>query len=80
MYGIGNPNYVSIGNCFVLDPPEDTYNSILATDEQLVQISKRRGGVGIDLSKLRPVGASTNNSSRTSTGVTVIYGTLLEFH
>jgi ribonucleoside-diphosphate reductase alpha chain len=69
MYGIGNPNYVSIGNCFVLDPPEDTYNSILATDEQLVQISKRRGGVGIDLSKLRPVGASTNNSSRTSTGV-----------
>lgn len=69
MYGIGNPNYVSIGNCFVLDPPEDTYNSILATDEQLVQISKRRGGVGIDLSKLRPVGSNTNNSSRTSTGV-----------
>tara|TARA_R110000751_G_scaffold147711_2_gene252365 strand:- start:9089 stop:11515 length:2427 start_codon:yes stop_codon:yes gene_type:complete len=69
MYGIGNPNYVSIGNCFVLDPPEDTYNSILATDEQLVQISKRRGGVGIDLSKLRPVGSNTNNSSNTSTGV-----------
>lgn len=69
MYGIGNPNYVSIGNCFVLDPPEDSYNSILATDEQLVQISKRRGGVGIDLSKLRPVGSNTNNSSRTSTGV-----------
>jgi ribonucleoside-diphosphate reductase alpha chain len=70
MYGIGNPNYVSIGNCFVLDPPEDTYNSILATDEQLVQISKRRGGVGIDLSKLRPAGSGTNNSSNTSTGVT----------
>lgn len=69
MYGIGNPNYVSIANCFVLDSPQDSYNSILATDEQLVQISKRRGGVGIDLSHIRPEGSATQNSSRTSTGV-----------
>lgn len=70
MFGIGN-NYqiVSISNCFVLDVPEDSYNSILDVDKQLVNISKRRGGVGIDLSKLRPKGAVTNNAARSSTGI-----------
>lgn len=70
MYGIGNKSqYVSIANCFVLDPPDDSYGGILKVDEQLVQISKRRGGVGIDVSSLRPAGAKTHNSSHTSTGV-----------
>lgn len=71
MFGIGNKyQYVSISNCFVLTTPDDSYGSILATDEELVQVSKRRGGVGIDVSKLRPSGSPTNNAARTSTGVT----------
>lgn len=71
MYGIGNTEqYVSLSNCFVLTTPEDSYSGIMSTDTELVQVSKRRGGVGIDLSKLRPSGAPTNNAARTSTGIT----------
>ena len=70
MFGIGNPyQLVSLGNCFVLNSPLDCYNSIHQTDQQLTQISKRRGGVGIDLSHLRPNGSATTNSSRISTGI-----------
>lgn len=69
MYGVGNPKLVSLSNCFVLDSPEDSYSGILWTDEQLVQISKRRGGVGFDLSNLRPVNSRTTNSARTSSGI-----------
>lgn len=70
MAGIGNPyQVVSLSNCFVAESPLDSYSSILKTDEQLVQISKRRGGVGIDISNLRPAGSLTKNSSRTSTGI-----------
>jgi len=70
MFGIGNNfQIVSLSNCYVLDVPDDSYNSILDIDKQLVNISKRRGGVGIDLSKLRPEGTVTNNASRTSTGI-----------
>lgn len=70
MFAIGN-NYqlASSSNCYVLTPPEDSYGSIMYVDEELVQISKRRGGVGIDLSKLRPKGAKTNNAAKTSTGI-----------
>lgn len=69
MHGIGNKNqYVTLSNCYVLTPPEDSYGGILYTDEELVQISKRRGGVGIDITKLRPNHAPTTNSARTSTG------------
>lgn len=70
MYGIGN-NYqiISLSNCYLLDVPLDSYNSILLVDQELVNICKRRGGVGIDLSNLRPTGALTKNSSRTSTGI-----------
>ena len=70
MYGIGN-NYsiTSLSNCYVLETPEDSYGSIMKTDEQLVQISKRRGGVGIDLSKIRPINSPTKNSARSSTGI-----------
>lgn len=70
LYGCGN-NYqiVSLSNCYVVESPQDSYGGILKTDQELVQISKRRGGVGIDLSTLRPKGSPTKNSSRHSTGV-----------
>lgn len=71
MFGIGNPyQIVSLSNCYLLDIPLDSYTSILEVDEQLVNISKRRGGVGIDLSNLRPSGSPTKNAARSSTGVT----------
>lgn len=70
IYGIGNPyQLTSISNCFVLDEPEDSYGGILHVDEQLVHISKRRGGVGISLNKLRPKGSRTHNAARSSTGI-----------
>lgn len=70
MFGIGNKyQNATLSNCYVLDTPEDSYGGILHTDQQLVQIAKRRGGNGIDLSKLRPAKAPTKNSSRTSTGI-----------
>lgn len=68
MAGIGSPSFVTLSNCYVVDPPEDSYGGIMWTDEQIVQISKRRGGCGVDISRLRPKGAVTHNSSRTSTG------------
>lgn len=70
LYGIGNPyQYVSLSNCFVIDPPLDSYGSILKQDEELVQISKRRGGGGTDISNLRPDGTATTNAAKTSTGI-----------
>ena len=76
MAGIGNNNQiVSISNCFVIgnDVDSDSYGGILHVDQQLVQICKRRGGVGISLDKLRPTDSVTQNSSRTSTGVVYVY-------
>lgn len=71
IFGIGNhQQYVSISNCFVIDGPDDSYGSLLKADEEIVQISKRRGGVGVDLSKPRPSKTITHNSSNTSTGTT----------
>lgn len=70
MYGIGNDyQIISLSNCYVLETPLDSYSSILKVDEQLVNISKRRGGVGINLSNLRPSGTPTKNAARTSTGM-----------
>jgi len=70
MFGIGNPyQYVSLANCFLVEPPEDSYGGILKTDEQLVQISKRRGGAGVDISKLRPNNTPTTNAAGSSTGI-----------
>lgn len=70
MYGIGNPySYVSLSNCFVIHKPEDSYGGILYTDQQIVQISKRRGGVGISLDNLRPQGLATKNAAKTTTGI-----------
>lgn len=69
MFGIGNPNvYVSLSNCFVIAPPTDSYGGIFKTDQELVQLMKRRGGVGTCLSELRPEGFSVSNSAGNSTG------------
>ena len=72
MTGIGNNQQVaSLSNCFVigLDGNADSYGAILRIDEEQVQLMKRRGGVGHDLSHLRPKGAPVNNSALTSTGL-----------
>lgn len=72
MTGIGN-NYqvASLSNCFVigLDGDADSYGAILRIDEEQVQLMKRRGGVGHDLSHIRPKGSPVNNSALTSTGL-----------
>ena len=72
MTGIGNNHQVaSLSNCFVigLDGDADSYGAIMKIDEEQVQLMKRRGGVGHDLSQLRPKGSPVNNSALTSTGV-----------
>lgn len=69
IYGIGNDfGLSSLGNCFVLGSKKDSYNSICKIDEEQVQLMKRRGGVGHDLSHLRPKGTAVNGAARTSTG------------
>ncbi|HPM12589.1 MAG TPA: adenosylcobalamin-dependent ribonucleoside-diphosphate reductase, partial [Bacteroidales bacterium] len=72
MAGIGNKFQTSsLSNCFVIGHknPADSYGGILRIDEEQVQLMKRRGGVGHDLSHLRPSGSPVNNSALTSTGV-----------
>lgn len=72
MTGIGNGYQVaSLSNCFVigLDGDADSYGAILRIDEEQVQLMKRRGGVGHDLSHIRPKGSPVNNSALTSTGL-----------
>jgi len=72
MAGIGNDfQYVSISNCFVIGNKEDSdsYGGILKMDQELVQLQKRRAGVGLDLSFVRPEGSIVLNSALTSTGV-----------
>ncbi len=70
MFGIGNYyHYATLSNCYVINPPTDSYGGICKTDEQLVQISKRRGGNGLDISNIRPNGMPVKNSSRTTTGI-----------
>ena len=72
MTGIGNNHQVaSLRNCFVigLDGDADSYGAILKIDEEQVQLMKRRGGVGHDLSHIRPKGSPVNNSALTSTGL-----------
>ena len=72
MTGIGN-NYqvASLSNCFVigLDGDADSYGAIMRIDEEQVQLMKRRGGVGHDLTHIRPKGSPVNNSALTSTGL-----------
>lgn len=72
MAGIGNNLQVgSLSNCFVigLNGDPDSYGGIIKIDEEQVQLMKRRGGVGHDLSHLRPKGAEVKNSALTSTGL-----------
>lgn len=72
MSGIGNDmQIVSLSNCFVIghDSPADSYGGIIRIDEEQVQLMKRRGGVGHDLSHIRPKGSPVLNSALTSTGV-----------
>lgn len=56
------------GNCFVIGQPHDSYGGIMLKDEEMVQLEKRRGGIGIDISTLRPSGTPTTNAAKTSTG------------
>ena len=72
MFGIGNLFQIaSLSNCFVIGQGSnsDSYGSIMKTDEEQVQLMKRRGGVGHDLSHIRPEGSLVNNSALTSTGI-----------
>lgn len=73
MAGIGNPYQISsLSNCFVCQLEEsnaDSYGSIMKVDEELIQLEKRRGGVGHDLSHLRPAMAPVSNAAMSSSGV-----------
>ena len=72
MTGIGNNLQVaSLSNCFVIGHknPADSYGGIFRMDEEQVQLMKRRGGVGHDLSHIRPTGSPVLNSALTSTGI-----------
>ena len=68
MSGLGSDKIVSLSNCFVIGESEDSYGGIFGKDEEMAQLMKRRGGVGIDISTLRPEGADVNNAAKTSTG------------
>ncbi|WP_417195535.1 adenosylcobalamin-dependent ribonucleoside-diphosphate reductase [Bizionia sp.] len=72
MAGIGNPYQTgSLSNCFVIgnDGDSDSYGGIMKIDQEQVQLMKRRGGVGHDLSHIRPKGSPVKNSALTSTGI-----------
>ncbi len=72
MAGIGNPYQIaSLSNCFVIgnDGLSDSYGGLMKIDQEQVQLMKRRGGVGHDLSHIRPKGSAVKNSALTSTGL-----------
>lgn len=70
MAGIGNNFQVSsLSNCFVIGNGADSYGGIIRSDEEQVQLMKRRGGVGQDLSHIRPKGSPVMNSALSSTGI-----------
>ena len=72
MSGIGNDLSIqSLGNCFVLESPFDSYGGICKSDQELVQLMKRRAGVGFDISTLRPKNQPTQNSAKTTDGIGV---------
>ena len=68
MSQLGAKSIGSLSNCFVIGQPEDSYGGIFQKDEEMAQLMKRRGGVGIDISTLRPQGTSTSNAAKSSTG------------
>jgi ribonucleoside-diphosphate reductase alpha chain len=70
MSGVGNPyKFQSVSNCFVVPSPEDSYGGILLVDQLQAQIMKRRGGVGFDVSTIRPKGLPTANAAHTTDGI-----------
>lgn len=70
MTGIGNNFQIaSLSNCFVVGNGADSYGGIIMVDQEQVQLMKRRGGVGHDLSHIRPKGSPVKNSALTSTGI-----------
>lgn len=70
MSGIGNDfQLTSIANCFVIGNTADSYGGILQMEHDMIQLMKRRGGVGIDLSHIRPENSKVNNAAITSTGI-----------
>ena len=72
MSAIGNHfKLQSLSNCFVISQPEDSYGGILYTDQEQAQIMKRRGGVGFDISTIRPKGMSTANAAGSTDGIGV---------
>lgn len=72
--GCGLNTPVSLSNCFVIGGAKDSYTSIMDTRKDQVQLMKRRGGVGHDLSHIRPRGAVVNNAAKTSTGAASYMG------
>jgi ribonucleoside-diphosphate reductase alpha chain len=68
MSQLGAKSIGSLSNCFVIGEPEDSYGGIFQKDEEMAQLMKRRGGVGLDLSTLRPAGVATSNAAKSSTG------------
>lgn len=76
MAGIGVDDAVSISNCFVVGRPgQDSYGTIATIDQEIMQLSKRGGGVGTDLSDYRPNGAKVHNAAKTSSGPVEICAT-----
>lgn len=72
MFGVGNPYYVqSLGNCFVVESPYDSYGGILKTDQEMAQLMKRRAGVGADIANIRPRGLPTKNAAKTTDGISI---------
>jgi ribonucleoside-diphosphate reductase alpha chain len=70
MSALGNPFQVqSASNCFVIESPLDSYGGILKTDQELVQLAKRRGGIGFNIDPLRPALTKVDNAALTSTGI-----------
>jgi len=68
MATLGTNTLASLSNCVVIPSPLDSYNSIMYADTQLTALYKRRCGVGLDLSNLRPSGSLVNNAAKTTTG------------
>ena len=68
MSQLGSKSIGSLSNCFVIGQPEDSYGGIFQKDEEMAQLMKRRGGVGLDISTLRPKDTSVSNAAKTTTG------------
>ena len=68
MSQLGAKSIGSLSNCFVIGQPEDSYGGIFQKDEEMAQLMKRRGGVGLDISTLRPKDTLVSNSAKTTTG------------